>query len=193
MFAVPRRSLHGSVELRVTYPGGVAVAPGAQLSRAATAAKPDVMLVGADAGSSYTLLMVDPDAPDPNSPTFRSWLHWLVVDVPGASGGPAAGRTLTQYKGPSPPAGTHRCARSSAMRTHVVVCRICWRRRLLTWPACARRYIFLLFQQPAPVGAAHAAQLAPPERNSFNVRTFAAANKLQGPVGVNFFLASKAQ
>ena len=54
-------------------------------------------------------MLVDPDAPDPAEPTFRSWLHWLVVDVPGGAD-PAKGRTLTQYKGPSPPKGVHRCA-----------------------------------------------------------------------------------
>ena len=39
---------------------------------------------------------------------FRSWLHWLVVDVAGGAD-PTKGRTLTQYKGPSPPKGVHRC------------------------------------------------------------------------------------
>jgi len=45
--------------------------------------------------------------------TFRSWLHWLVVDVPGGAD-PAKGRTLTQYKGPSPPKGVHRCVPARA-------------------------------------------------------------------------------
>jgi hypothetical protein len=53
------------------------------------------------------------------------------------------------------------------------------------------RYVFLLFQQPGAVGAARAAQLAPPERNSFDVRAFAQAGKLRGPVGVAFFETAK--
>lgn len=27
---------------------------------------------------TYTLLLVDPDAPSPHSPKHRSWLHWMV-------------------------------------------------------------------------------------------------------------------
>jgi hypothetical protein len=38
-------------------------------------------------------------------------------------------------------------------------------------PVHLRSYVFLLFQQEGgAVGAAHAKQLVPPERNSFNVR-----------------------
>jgi phosphatidylethanolamine-binding protein (PEBP) family uncharacterized protein len=134
------------VQLRVTYPeGSGALAGGERLSRVATAAKPEVALLGADPAAFYTLIMVDPDAPDPATPvrkmsltdallamqcahtrcalqTFRSWLHWLVVDVPGDAA-PAAGRTLTQYKGPSPPSGVHRCgAAVHALASHHHVC-----------------------------------------------------------------------
>lgn len=28
-------------------------------------------------------MMVDPDAPSPTNPQARSWVHWLVVNVPG--------------------------------------------------------------------------------------------------------------
>ena len=31
--------------------------------------------------SYYTLLMVDPDAPDPENATKKYWLHWLITDV----------------------------------------------------------------------------------------------------------------
>jgi hypothetical protein len=41
--------------------------------------------------------------------TYRSWLHWLVVDLPGGAA-PTQGRTLMPYKGPSPPKGVHRYA-----------------------------------------------------------------------------------
>jgi phosphatidylethanolamine-binding protein (PEBP) family uncharacterized protein len=58
-------------------------------------------------------------------------------------------------------------------------------------PSGVHRYVFLLFQQPGAVGAARAAQLAPPERNSFDVRAFAQAGKLRGPVGVAFFETAK--
>ena len=127
-------------------------------------------------------MLVDPDAPDPAEPvrpmraaararaltpcvprrrqTFRSWLHWLVVDLPGGAE-PAKGRTLMQYKGPSPPKGVHRCV-AQCVRA----------RALLAYYAllCARSYVFLLYQQPAELGAKAAQKAAPPERNSFDVR-----------------------
>eukprot|EP00112_Aurelia_sp_Birch-Aquarium-sp1_P015761 Seg3519.2 transcript_id=Seg3519.2/GoldUCD/mRNA.D3Y31 product="putative odorant-binding protein A5" protein_id=Seg3519.2/GoldUCD/D3Y31 len=33
-------------------------------------------------GKEMTLLMVDPDAPSKDSHRCRSWLHWLVVNIP---------------------------------------------------------------------------------------------------------------
>jgi len=39
---------------------------------------------GGDA-DKYTLVMVDPDAPSPSSPTLRNILHWLVTDIPGST------------------------------------------------------------------------------------------------------------
>jgi phosphatidylethanolamine-binding protein (PEBP) family uncharacterized protein len=34
-------------------------------------------------GKRYTLLMVDPDAPSPDNPAMREWLHWIVANIPG--------------------------------------------------------------------------------------------------------------
>jgi hypothetical protein len=133
------------VQLHVSYPDSGALSGGERLSRVTTAAKPEIALLGADPAAFYTLVMVDPDAPDPATPvrmprqlaaccvnivvmrvmmmmrwgacarqTFRSWLHWLVVDVPGDKA-PSAGRTLTQYKGPAPPSGVHRCGGERAL------------------------------------------------------------------------------
>jgi hypothetical protein len=34
-------------------------------------------------GKRYTLLMVDPDAPSPDNPAMREWLHWIVTNIPG--------------------------------------------------------------------------------------------------------------
>jgi len=57
----------------------------------------------------YTLICIDPDAPSPEHPEFRHWLHWLVINIPGTGGDhvdPHKGHTLAPYMGPSPPAGT---------------------------------------------------------------------------------------
>ena len=50
--------------------------------RAPRAQEPEVSI---QTPGTYTLMLVDPDAPSPTSPKYRSWLHWLV-------GGRAGGR-----------------------------------------------------------------------------------------------------
>jgi Raf kinase inhibitor-like YbhB/YbcL family protein len=70
---------------------------------------------------SLVLIVDDPDAPDPAAP-MRTWVHWVVVDIPPqASSLPQGGRPLpagardglndwhrTGYGGPCPPVGRHR-------------------------------------------------------------------------------------
>lgn len=50
--------------------------------------------------------MVDPDAPNPSHPKFRSWLHWLVVNIPGND--PARGEEVEAYMPPEPGKEKHR-------------------------------------------------------------------------------------
>ncbi len=45
---------------------------------------PKVEIIGADPNQVYTLLMTDPDAPSPEQPTFREWLHWMVTNIHGS-------------------------------------------------------------------------------------------------------------
>jgi Raf kinase inhibitor-like YbhB/YbcL family protein len=70
---------------------------------------------------SLVLIVDDPDAPDPAAPR-RTWVHWVLFDLPpGASGLPASGHPLPDgtrtglndwnrqgYGGPCPPVGRHR-------------------------------------------------------------------------------------
>ena len=71
---------------------------------------------------SYALVVDDPDAPDPAAPK-RTWVHWVVYDLPkdvhelpeGASGRlPGAAREgkndwgAAHWGGPNPPKGRHR-------------------------------------------------------------------------------------
>ncbi len=70
---------------------------------------------------SFALVVDDPDAPDPAAPQ-RTWVHWVVFDIPGdvselAEGAGAklpAGKTgrndwnKTAWGGPCPPKGRHR-------------------------------------------------------------------------------------
>jgi Raf kinase inhibitor-like YbhB/YbcL family protein len=71
--------------------------------------------------ASLVLIVDDPDAPDPAAPQ-RTWVHWVVFDLPPtASGLPEGGQPLPAgareglndwgrhgYGGPCPPIGRHR-------------------------------------------------------------------------------------
>lgn len=58
--------------------------------------------------SPFTLVMADPDAPSPDAPKARSWLHWIVAGArPGGDVGKRGnGETLVPYAPPTPPRGT---------------------------------------------------------------------------------------
>lgn len=70
---------------------------------------------------SLALIVDDPDAPDPAKPQ-RTWVHWVLVDIPpSATGLPEGGTPLPSgtrsglndwnrsgYGGPCPPIGRHR-------------------------------------------------------------------------------------
>ena len=74
-----------------------------------------------DTTRSLALIVDDPDAPDPARPQ-RTWVHWVLYDIPpGASGLPEGGTPLPDgtregmndwnrsgYGGPCPPIGRHR-------------------------------------------------------------------------------------
>lgn len=49
------------------------------------------------------VIMFDPDAPSPSSPTCRSWLHWLLLDASAAADSSLSGRDLVPFAPPSPP------------------------------------------------------------------------------------------
>lgn len=84
---------------------------------------PPLKWSGAPAGTkSFTLIIDDPDAPDPANPQ-RSFVHWVLYDIPagvsslteGASKLPPGGarqgsndRGQARYTGPCPPTGRHR-------------------------------------------------------------------------------------
>ena len=49
---------------------------------------------------TYTLMCVDPDAPAPTRPNYRSWLHWLVINLPAHD--VARGEVVVPYQPPEP-------------------------------------------------------------------------------------------
>lgn len=78
---------------------------------------------GAPAGTkSFALIVDDPDAPDPAAPQ-RTWVHWVVYNIPAGVAGLEEGASTklpegsidgrndwkrTGYGGPCPPVGRHR-------------------------------------------------------------------------------------
>ncbi|KAI5068446.1 hypothetical protein GOP47_0016791 [Adiantum capillus-veneris] len=151
------------VDLRVLYKE-LEVVNGLALRKAQTQIKPHVELHGPSAGSAhdfYTLLMVDPDAPSPTKPSFRNFLHWLVVNIPG-SVAPSQevwqlGQEGVEYMGPAPPEGEH-------------------------------RYVFLLFKQSS--GDLKLEGLNKENRKSFDVEAFAKAHKLGPAIGGLYYVTT---
>jgi phosphatidylethanolamine-binding protein (PEBP) family uncharacterized protein len=66
--------------------------------------------VGDDGDEYYTLLLVDPDAPNRKDPIYGEWVHWAVSNIPGAEVEKGVARYA--YVGAGPPKGTgpHRYA-----------------------------------------------------------------------------------
>ncbi|XP_073396196.1 protein MOTHER of FT and TFL1 isoform X2 [Physcomitrium patens] len=150
------------------------VTNGCQMKPSATAQAPEIQLSDNSEGNNYyTLIMTDPDAPSPSEPSLREWLHWIVTDIPGNSGGSettsgfswlqeqvthtsSSGRELVPYMGPRPPIGIH-------------------------------RYAFILFKQPSTPFL-----ISPPTvRNNFSTRNFASHYGLGLPVAATYCNAQK--
>ncbi|XP_073818982.1 protein D3-like [Musca autumnalis] len=87
----------------VVYPANVEVELGKELTPTQVKDKPEVSWE-TDEGALYTLLMVDPDAPSRQDPTYREALHWLVINIPGK--GISKGQTVAEYIGSGPPDGS---------------------------------------------------------------------------------------
>jgi hypothetical protein len=99
-----------------------AFAPGAPIPRRHTCdgedVSPDLAWTGAPMGTRALVLLVD-------DPDARGWVHWIVLDLPGAEAGtlpqgvsrapdaPVQGTNdfrRAGWGGPCPPSGTHRYA-----------------------------------------------------------------------------------
>ncbi|CAG5049624.1 unnamed protein product [Parnassius apollo] len=87
--------------LKVTYPSGVEVDEGNELTPTQVKDEPTVSW-DAEQNAFYTVAMTGPDARD------SEWQHWLVGNVPGSD--VSKGDVLTEYSGagPRPGTGLHR-------------------------------------------------------------------------------------
>ncbi|KAJ0964832.1 hypothetical protein J5N97_025970 [Dioscorea zingiberensis] len=94
-----------SVRMSVHY-GGKYVCNGCNIKPSLAIHPPTVQITGRSS-DLFTLVMVDADAPNPSEPVLREWIHWIVVDIPGATS-PLCGREVAPYMAPRPPLGIHR-------------------------------------------------------------------------------------
>ncbi|KAM6542388.1 hypothetical protein CsatB_006835 [Cannabis sativa] len=96
-----------TVSLKVSYTGNRAINNGTDLRPSQVANSPRVEIGGDDLRTFYTLVMVDPDAPNPSEPNLKEYLHWLVTDIP-ATTGTGFGQEVMCYESPRPTVGIHR-------------------------------------------------------------------------------------
>ncbi|KAH9317145.1 hypothetical protein KI387_018914, partial [Taxus chinensis] len=78
-----------SVKMSVVYNANIntkmEVHNGFEFPPSALTAAPAVHVTDGDMRTFFTLVMVDPDAPNPSDPTGREYLHWIVTDIPGTT------------------------------------------------------------------------------------------------------------
>ncbi|ONM18160.1 phosphatidylethanolamine-binding protein21 [Zea mays] len=73
-----------AVDMMILF-GGAPIISGMELRAQAVSDRPRVEIGGEDYRDAYTLVMVDPDAPNPSNPTLREYLHWMVTDIPAST------------------------------------------------------------------------------------------------------------
>ncbi|MQM11293.1 hypothetical protein Taro_044202 [Colocasia esculenta] len=151
-----------TVSLTVSYNNRV-VTTGSELKPSAVANSPRVEVGGDDLRNFYTLVMVDPDAPNPSNPTLREYLHWLVTDIPATTG-----------------ANFGEFLRNSTLVSVTSTEAICYERPRPT--SGIHRLVFVLFQQ-----LGRQTVFAPEFRQGFSTRDFAVLHSLGLPVAAMFF------
>ncbi|OJT03248.1 OV-16 antigen [Trametes pubescens] len=176
-----------SVLFSVVYPNGAEVNLGNEMTVADTQDEPELRLAALNgpwddsaAEASYTLAMLDPDAPSREEPIYRTFRHWLITGLKSPAVTSNAADALNALKshpattpyrppGPRPNSGLHRYIRRS------------------------NDVVFLLFQEPASAEPFLVPQGQPEygaaleERRSWNPVTFANKYGLK-LVGANYFL-----
>ena len=96
-----RRIRGGISQLEVFY--GTTQVARQELSKQLTQSEPAVKFPNTNTTKLYTLVMWDPDVPPQGQSGF---VHWIAINL--KSPNDISNNQLLDYKGPSPPSGTHR-------------------------------------------------------------------------------------
>lgn len=79
---------------------------GSTLDKSITKIKP-LLNFAWEKNKFYTIIMIDPDAPNASNPKYKYWLHWLIINK---TTDLHVYDIINDYEGPSPPdkSGPHR-------------------------------------------------------------------------------------
>ncbi|KAI0329364.1 PEBP-like protein [Cubamyces sp. BRFM 1775] len=178
---LPESTFTPSVLFSVVFPNGAEVNLGNYMDVSETQDEPEIRFAALngswdDAGeASYTLAMLDPDAPSRADPIYRTFRHWVITGLK------------------SPPLTANSAEALNALKTHPSTTP--YRPPGPRPNSGLHRYIFLLFQEPAsaepfavPQGA-HEYGAALEERRSWSPVAFAEKYGLK-LVGANYFLVN---
>lgn len=61
-----------------------------------SSSKPTVTISGTDDHALYTLIVTDPDAPDPANPTRGEYVHWIITNI--SKGDISTGKEILSYQ-----------------------------------------------------------------------------------------------
>lgn len=106
-------SFQPEVQLVITY-GSTPLLTGSSLRQEGVQEPPKLTWEGGVSESSlYTLALVDPDAPKPEEPSSREFVHWIVSNIPGSYNATCqsfskVSTEVLPYSGPAPIEGNHR-------------------------------------------------------------------------------------
>ena len=101
------------VYLKIKYSGDKFVYKGTLLTPSIVAQSPEISCKEyMHSDKYYTLIMTDPDAPSRHEPTYREFVHWVVVNMPGNNTThiTSHGHVILPYLAAAPPyhSGPHR-------------------------------------------------------------------------------------
>ncbi|KAM0697386.1 hypothetical protein Q7P36_002239 [Cladosporium allicinum] len=113
--------------------------------------------------TKYTLIMADPDAPNPAAPILKDFLHWIVSDVQPQCITTQKRKTVAPYMLPTP------------------------------LSVAEHRYTFLVYRQPPNYVPPPSLNYLPGARAGFDLNAYVKEAKLEGPIGGNYYLEGLAQ